>query len=320
MSKDSDLQVQNDMIAQLTREMRLNNNGHLSGGSDVESSGSTSTLNNPAATAERIAALALQAKVSSSSIPVPVYRSKQVETPTKINKNAPPPPYSSPNKSYQVNSPLDAVSKLKVQETRKMSAPSPLGSSGKPDNLPLLSCSQPDLANLTSTELGAQDTQLSSQLESLEASPNTRDMFDTINNENRSLKVEVELMRRRINRLDNLEKEMLKIHEAYQALREHSEKRELLEKSARTKLQAEILNNQEINKELRERHDAVMAQVTMNYILTMMSFCYCLASLLISLCLVLSLLDHDEFLLLPCKSFNKPLLVLSLLDFCFTIY
>ena len=308
------------MIAQLTREMRLNNNGHLSGGSDVESSGSTSTLNNPAATAERIAALALQAKVSSSSIPVPVYRSKQVETPTKINKNAPPPPYSSPNKSYQVNSPLDAVSKLKVQETRKMSAPSPLGSSGKPDNLPLLSCSQPDLANLTSTELGAQDTQLSSQLESLEASPNTRDMFDTINNENRSLKVEVELMRRRINRLDNLEKEMLKIHEAYQALREHSEKRELLEKSARTKLQAEILNNQEINKELRERHDAVMAQVTMNYILTMMSFCYCLASLLISLCLVLSLLDHDEFLLLPCKSFNKPLLVLSLLDFCFTIY
>jgi hypothetical protein len=43
--------------------------------------------------------------------------------------------------------------------------------------------------------------------------------------------------------------------------REHSEKRELLEKSARAKLQAEVLNLQEINRELRERHDSVMAQV-----------------------------------------------------------
>ena len=159
-----------------------------------------------------------------------------------------------------------SVSKLKVQETRKMSAPSPLGSSGKPDNLPLLSCSQPDLANLTSRDLVAGDSQLTPQLGAqVPASHHNRDMFEIINNENRALKNEVELMRRRINRLDNLEKEMLKIHEAYQALREHSEKRELLEKSARTKLQAEILNNQEINKELRERHDAVMAQVISIY-------------------------------------------------------
>ena len=58
------LQAQNDIIAQLTREMKMS--GGLSGGSDVESSGSTSTLNNPAATAEKIAALALQAKLNSS--------------------------------------------------------------------------------------------------------------------------------------------------------------------------------------------------------------------------------------------------------------
>jgi hypothetical protein len=43
--------------------------------------------------------------------------------------------------------------------------------------------------------------------------------------------------------------------------REHSDKRELLEKSARAKLQAEVLNLQEINREIRERHDSVMAQV-----------------------------------------------------------
>ena len=83
--QENELQAQNDIIAQLTREMRLNSNGHLSGGSDVESSGSTSTLNNlnnPAATAERIAALAFQAKQHnsssnpvasiSSSIPLPI--------------------------------------------------------------------------------------------------------------------------------------------------------------------------------------------------------------------------------------------------------
>jgi hypothetical protein len=44
--------------------------------------------------------------------------------------------------------------------------------------------------------------------------------------------------------------------------REHSDKRELLEKSARAKLQAEVLNLQEINREIRERHDSVMAQVS----------------------------------------------------------
>ena len=40
-SKENELQAQNDIIAQLTREMRLSNNGHLSGGSDVESSGTS---------------------------------------------------------------------------------------------------------------------------------------------------------------------------------------------------------------------------------------------------------------------------------------
>jgi len=54
---------------------------------------------------------------------------------------------------------------------------------------------------------------------------------------------------------------MMKIHEAYQALKEHSEKRELLEKSARAKLQGEIVNLGDVNKELKERHDAIMAQM-----------------------------------------------------------
>ena len=72
---------------------------------------------------------------------------------------------------------------------------------------------------------------------------------------------EVELTRRKISKLDNLDKEMMKIHEAYQALKEHSEKREILEKSARAKLQGEIAALQQMNKELNERHEYIISQV-----------------------------------------------------------
>ena len=54
---------------------------------------------------------------------------------------------------------------------------------------------------------------------------------------------------------------MAKIHQAYQALLKHSEKREGLEKSARAKLQSVIINLSEANKEVTDRHEAVMAQL-----------------------------------------------------------
>ena len=41
---------------------------------------------------------------------------------------------------------------------------------------------------------------------------------------------------------------MAKIHQAYQSLLKHSEKREMLEKSARAKLQAVIINLSDANK------------------------------------------------------------------------
>ena len=72
-------------------------NGGLSGGSDVESSGSTSTLNNPNATAEKIAALQLQAKLDSHNV------SGSSNT-SALNKSSleshhkDPPPYESPKK------------------------------------------------------------------------------------------------------------------------------------------------------------------------------------------------------------------------------
>ena len=53
---------------------------------------------------------------------------------------------------------------------------------------------------------------------------------------------------KKVAKVSILEQEMSKIHQAYQALLKHSEKRELLEKSARSKLQAVILSLSEANK------------------------------------------------------------------------
>ena len=253
-----DLQSQNDLIAKLTREMKMN--GGLSGGSDVESSGSTSTLNNPSATAEKIAALQLQAKLtdihnisngSSNISGISLQNSQSLDT-SKIleSHQKDPPPYESPKKDDSI---------IAKQEMRKPSL-------GKPDNLPLLSCTKPDL----SEQIGASVTSNGKDntgsavpnLGSPDAPHYTQEMMEIIIGENRELKHHLDISKRKIMKLDNLEKEMMKIHEAYSALKEHSEKREILEKSARSKLQAELLNLTEANKELKERHEAIMAQVS----------------------------------------------------------
>ena len=284
-SSQTDLSSQNDLIAKLTREMKMN--GGLSGSSDVESSGSTSTLNNPNATAEKIAALALQAKLTTDNrFGTPVQKlttdlhnlsngsnvssglsglnqTSQSLTDTSTireSQTKDPPPYESPQK--------DEGKSGRQQEVRKPSL-------GKPDNLPLLSSltsTQPDLqpgqtsSVVTSvTSNGQAMSQMGGPVASLgspDAPHYTQEMVEIIIGENRELKHHLDLSRRRIMKLDNLEKEMMKIHEAYSDLKEHMEKRELLEKSARSKLQAEVLNLTEVNKDLKERHESIIAQVS----------------------------------------------------------
>ena len=234
----AELQTQNDIIAKLTREMKMTGglSGGLSGGSDVESSGSTSTLNNPSATAEKIASLALQANMSGLGI-----KASQI---LEQNKLTDPPPYESPKK--------EESKAAKQQEMRKTSL-------GKPDNLPLISCTDSPANNAAAN---------STNLASPDAPHYTQEMIDIIIGENRELKHQLDISKRKSLKLDTLEKEMMKIHEAYSALKEHSEKRELLEKSARAKLQSEVLNLTESNKDMKDRHEAIMAQVSMLLILT----------------------------------------------------
>ena len=267
-SSQTDLQSQNDLIAKLTREMKMN--GGLSGSSDVESSGSTSTLNNPSATAEKIAALALQAKLTTdlhnvsnggnisglsglNNTSQSLETSKMYESQTKD-----PPPYESPKKD-------DSKMMKQPPEMRKPSL-------GKPDNLPLLT-SLTTQSNLQQGQIGSVVTSMTSNgqemtqgtvasLGSPDAPHYTQEMMEIIIGENRELKHQLDLSRRKIMKLDNMEKEVMKIHEAYSDLKEHMEKRELLEKTARSKLQAEVMNLTEVNKELKERHESIIAQVS----------------------------------------------------------
>ena len=238
----AELQTQNDIIAKLTREMKMT--GGLSGGSDVESSGSNSTLNNPSATAEKIAALALQAKLTtnSSNMSGLGIKASQILEQNKLNESQlrDPPPYESPKKG-------ESERVGKQQELRKPSL-------GKPDNLPLISCTETAASNTVGN---------SASLASPDAPHYTQEMIDIISGENRELKHQLDISKRKIMKLDTLEKEMMKIHEAYSALKEHSEKRELLEKSARAKLQSEVLNLTESNKDFKDRHEAIMAQVSL---------------------------------------------------------
>ncbi len=84
---------------------------------------------------------------------------------------------------------------------------------------------------------------------------------ELLQEENRVLRCDLEDLSRRVSRVSALEQEMAKIQAAYQNLLRHSEKREALEKAARQKLQSVIVNLTEVNKEVTDRHEAVMAQL-----------------------------------------------------------
>ena len=78
--------------------------------------------------------------------------------------------------------------------------------------------------------------------------------IETLKAENDRLKGQLNEFGKKIQRVGSLEQEMAKIHQAYQSLLKHSEKREMLEKSARGKLQAVIINLSDANK-VRKFHE-----------------------------------------------------------------
>ncbi|XP_071746570.1 uncharacterized protein [Lepeophtheirus salmonis] len=85
--------------------------------------------------------------------------------------------------------------------------------------------------------------------------------IESYKDENTRLKRDLDEMNKKVTKVAQLEMEMSNIHESYQGLLKHSEKREALEKNARSKLQGVIQSLSEANKEVTERHEAVMQQL-----------------------------------------------------------
>ena len=73
-------------------------------------------------------------------------------------------------------------------------------------------------------------------------------VIEALQKENQELRTELEELSKKVAKVSLLEQEMSKIHQAYQNLLKHSEKRENLEKAARQKLQNVIINLTEVNK------------------------------------------------------------------------
>ena len=154
-----------------------------------------------------------------------------------------------------------AAKKAAAQTTRL----SLVGTNLDPNNVegPELSRSQPDLF----TGIIEQSPQQTQQEKNNPVYANTSDILqqrsepppptmsatdlhqmETLKAENDRLRGQLNDYSKKIGRVSSLEQEMAKIHQAYQSLLKHSEKREMLEKSARAKLQGVIINLSDANK------------------------------------------------------------------------
>ena len=115
-----------------------------------------------------------------------------------------------------------------------------------------ISPQSPSIANLlaasSTSELGKNLSSVSPIYANSGSTPQLLQQIEQLRIENHELKTNNHEILKKIAKVSILEQEMSKIHQAYQALLKHSEKRELLEKSARSKLQAVILSLSEANK------------------------------------------------------------------------
>ena len=109
-----------------------------------------------------------------------------------------------------------------------------------------ISPNSPSITNLlaasSTSELGKNISSVSPIYANSGSTPQLLQQIEQLRIENHELKTNNHEILKKVAKVSILEQEMSKIHQAYQALLKHSEKRELLEKSARSKLQAVILS------------------------------------------------------------------------------
>lgn len=86
-------------------------------------------------------------------------------------------------------------------------------------------------------------------------------MVERLSEENQALRQELKSYYKKVSTLEKVERDIQKVSDAYETLVLHSQKRENLEKLMRFKLEAEIRNLNEINKELKEQLERNLYQL-----------------------------------------------------------
>ena len=249
-----------DIIAKLTKEMMMSD---VSATSTATSATSAASTTSPKAVAA--AALSSSASPSPQSIINKLNLSPAKTLASKTDLN------SADKDLAALKSTLAAKKAAQGQTNNRLSL---VGTgTASPQSNENLSRSQPDLfASLSPTKaieaavstassampieakhispLYANTTEVKDEAEALASKTSAIDLhqIETLKAENDRLRGQLSDYSKKIDRVGTLEQEMAKIHQAYQSLLKHSEKREMLEKSARAKLQAVIINLSDANK------------------------------------------------------------------------
>ncbi|XP_050497791.1 227 kDa spindle- and centromere-associated protein-like isoform X2 [Diabrotica virgifera virgifera] len=87
------------------------------------------------------------------------------------------------------------------------------------------------------------------------------EMVEILIKENSALKQELENLYQRVERTQRLEHEILKVHKGHEELVQSCERREILERAARARLQSDCVRYQELNKALREQVELLSTQI-----------------------------------------------------------
>ncbi|XP_042204239.1 uncharacterized protein LOC121853912 isoform X1 [Homarus americanus] len=128
-----------------------------------------------------------------------------------------------------------------------------------------LSRSHPDLTRLNNAKEATSPKELinqrvvSGQIDYADGP--MQEMADILAQENNALKMEVDLYHRKVAKLQRFEMEIIKVHDAHEALVRSSERREQLERLARHKLHAEVKRLTELNADLKDQVDVLSTQI-----------------------------------------------------------
>ncbi|XP_049803934.1 angiomotin-like protein 2 [Schistocerca nitens] len=124
-----------------------------------------------------------------------------------------------------------------------------------------LSRSQPDLSRIGASKIGSPRPKTNGREDVRRDVWPPAEMVEILIQENSSLKLELETCYQKVAKSQKLEQEIAKVHRAHEELVQGSERRERLERAARTKLQTEVRRLQEANRALREQAELLSAQL-----------------------------------------------------------